>query len=479
MPHPPYLRHLLPLLLLALLGACGSESDPKPQSGESGDDAGQSSAAAARDLAAIRESGELVVITRNAPTTWYIDRDDQPAGPEHDLIKSLAAELGLAVRWKMVPTVAEALAGIANGEADIAAAGLTITEAREERFRFGPPYQQVTQQVVCRRDNVQPETVAELVGLEIEVIAGSSYSERLSELQANGHPDLAWRETAEVDTEALLRRVWEREIDCTVADSTIVDINRRYYPELIAPFNLSRAQSLGWVMPPDADSLAAAVADWHAGAEEAGLLTRISDRYYGFYQAFDYVDIARYVRRIDERFPRYREWFREAAEAHDLPFSLIAAQGYQESHWNPEAQSPTGVRGIMMLTLPTARELGVENRLDPRQSIFGGARYLARMKDSFVEAVPEPDRTFLALAAYNIGRGHMHDAQSLARELDLSPHLWSDMKTVLPLLADERYYRDLRYGYARGSEPVRYVQRIREYRAVLEQDLAAPATAAQ
>lgn len=462
--------HLVLLLATAMLGACGSEAEREEQADAGG---ARAEGSAHRSLEAIRESGELVVLTRNAPTTWYLNRDGLMAGPEHDLVEAFAAELGVDVRWETVPTVAAALAGVADGDGDLAAAGLTITDERQERFRFGPPYQQVTQQVVCRRDNVQPESVAELVGLEIEVIADSSYSARLSALQRDGHPELAWRETAEADTEALLRRVWQREIDCTVADSTIVDINRRYFPELIAPFNLSRAEPLGWLLPAEAEALQAALERWHAEAEEARLFTRVADRYYGFYQAFDYVDIARYIRRIDERFPRYREWFREAAEVNELPFALIAAQGYQESHWDPQARSPTGVRGIMMLTLPTARELGVENRLDPQQSIFGGATYLARMKRSFAEEVAEPDRTFLALAAYNIGRGHMHDAQSLARELGLSPYRWSDMKTVLPLLADERYYRDLRYGYARGSEPVRYVQRIREYRAVLEQDLTA------
>lgn len=481
MLHPLPLQRLLPLLLLTVVGACGSDAGPESQASNDQPDGSAAAEArpAARDLEAIRASGELVVLTRNAPTTWYVDRDGEPAGPEHDLVESFAGQLGVEVRWALVPTVADALAGIKAGEGDLAAAGLTITEERRQDFRFGPAYQQVTQQVVCRRDNVQPGSVAELAGLDIVVIAASSYSERLTELREDGHPELDWRESDTATTEDLLRRVWLREIDCTVADSTIVDINRRYFPELIAPLNLTRAQSLGWVLPPGADGLADALGRWHERAREDSLFTRVADRYYGFYQAFDYVDIARYIRRIDERFPRYREYFREAAAENDLPFTLIAAQGYQESHWDAEARSPTGVRGIMMLTLPTARELGVDNRLDPRQSIFGGARYLARMKRSFSEEVTEPDRTFLALAAYNIGRGHMHDAQSLARELELSPHRWSDMKQVLPLLADERYYRGLRYGYARGSEPVRYVQRIREYRAVLEQDLAKTTTAAE
>ncbi len=423
--------------------------------------------APSRSLAEIREAGTLVVVTRNAPTTWYIGRDGEPSGPEHDLVESFAESIGVAVEYELRGTVADALDAVENGQADLAAAGLTRTEDRRDRFRFGPAYQPVTQQVVCRRDNVQPESVADLIGLDIEVIADSSYVERLEALKADGHPELEWRADPQVDTEQLLRRVWEREIDCTVADSTIVDINRRYYPELIAPFNLSSEQQLGWVMPQARDDLGDAVEDWLAEFRDSGQLEDLRERYYGFFALFDYVDTAVYIRRIRERFPQYDAYFREAAQEYDLPYMLLAAQGYQESHWNAAARSPTGVRGIMMLTLNTAREMGVRDRLDARQSIFGGAKYLARMKQRFVPEVTEPDRTWLALAAYNVGRAHMHDAQTLARKQGLDPHRWGDLKKVLPLLSEPEYYNDLKYGYARGTEPVRYVRRIREYQHIL------------
>ncbi len=424
-----------------------------------------------RSLAEIREAGTLRVATRNAPTTWYIGRNGEPTGPEHDLVEAFAASLELEVEYELRDTVTGVLDAVENAEADLAAAGLTRTEPRRDRFRFGPPYQAVTQQVVCRRDNVQPASVEELVGLDLEVIAASSYVERLEALQADGHPELDWTANADASTETLLRRVWQGKIDCTVADSTIVDINRRYYPELIAPFNLSREQQLGWVMPQPRDGLAGAVDDWLDEFRDDGRLANLREYYYGFFEVFDYVDTAVYIRRIRERFPRYDALFLEAAREYDLPYTLLAAQGYQESHWNAQARSPTGVRGIMMLTRNTAREMGVTDRLDPGQSIHGGAKYLARMKQRFVAEVTEPDRTWLALAAYNIGRAHLHDAQKLARERGLDPHRWGAIKQVLPLLSDPSYYRDLKYGYARGTEPVRYVQRIREYQHILENEI--------
>lgn len=448
-------RNVLATACLVLVAACSPSNEAQKPS---------------RSLANIKESGTLVVLTRNAPTTWYIGRDEEPNGPEHDMIEAFAARLGVKVKYKIKETIKEIIEGVESGEGDLAAGGLTITEERISKFRFGPPYQDVTQQVVCRRDNVQPEAVSELIGLNIQVIADSSYTERLRELKEK-YPKLAWTETDKKDTEQLLHDVWRRKIDCTIADSNIVDINRRYFPELIAPLNLSKAESLGWMMSYERRDLQSAVEDWFGDYKDSGQLAQLQEKYYGFFEVFDYVDIRKYIRRINSRFPKYRAYFRQAAAKYKLPYTLLAAQGYQESHWRPGASSPTGVRGIMMLTQPTARAMGVTNRLDPKQSIFGGAKYLARVRGRLPDEIKEPDRTWLALAAYNVGYAHLRDAQQLAQEQGRNPNLWSDVNEILPLLSDKRYYTKLEYGYARGTEPVRYVQRIREYRLVLEEKL--------
>lgn len=427
--------------------------------------------ASVRDPSAIKASGKLIVLTRNAPTTWYMARDGEPGGIEYDMVEAFASHLGVKAEYRIKETVPEILAALERGEADLAAAGLTILEAREEKFRFGPAYQEVTQQVVCRRDNVQPGSVEELVGLNIEILANSSYSQRLQTLKTTKYSALDWKETEDTTTEQLMQAIWEHKLDCTVADSNIVDINRRYFPELIAPMNLSRPQSLAWLMPRQGKKLRSAVESWFKSYENSGRLASVLERYYGFFEAFDYVDIRTYIRRIDKRFPKYKGYFKAAAKEYGIPYLVLAAQGYQESHWDEAAKSPTGVRGVMMLTQSTAKALGVKNRLDPKQSIFGGAKYLAKMMVRFSDKVPEEDRIWLALAAYNIGRGHMHDAQVLARKLGLSPHHWRDIKQVLPLLAKKKYYKDLKHGYARGTEPLRYVQRIREYQHVLENEL--------
>jgi membrane-bound lytic murein transglycosylase F len=439
------------VLCLPALSACGGEP-------------------AADDLEAVRERGELVVLTRNAPTTYYFGRDGE-AGFEYDLVSAFADHLGVTPRFVLLESVDQVISALAEGRGDLAAAGLTHTAGREGRFAFGPGYFLVQQQVVCRRGGASPRTVEDLAGVQLMVTASSSYVERLEELRPE-IPGLTWEARADLTTEQILEKVWRREVDCAVADSNIVAINRRYFPELQVAMPLTEEESLAWMLRPESRGLKREVDRWFAGLEDNGLLAILQGRYYGHVEIFDYVDVARFRRRIDSLLPRFRRLFEEAAEAHDLDWTLLAAQAYQESHWDPGARSPTGVRGMMMLTHRTAGELGVNNRLDPAQSIHGGARYLADLRRRLPESIEEPDRTWIALAAYNIGMGHVFDARELARELGRDPDIWVEFREVLPLLAQPRYHRNLRFGYARGSEPVEYVRRIRNYEEILIRALA-------
>ena len=254
-------------------------------------------------------------------------------------------------------------------------------------------------------------------------------------------------------------------------DSTIAAINQRYFPELRVLFDLGEKDSIAWVLPLDAGTLRTSATEWFNFYQRNGHLDSLQERYFGHVELFDYVDTAAFKRRIAKRYPRYRPLFKAAAEQYGLSEYLLAAQAYQESHWNPRARSPTGVRGIMMLTLPTAKAMGVTSRLNAEQNIFGGARYLAKLKKQLSKTIKEPDLTWFALAAYNVGLGHLRDAQSLAQRMQKNPLLWHDLKEILPLLSDPTFYKSLKYGYARGWEPVRYVQQVREYEHILIKQL--------
>jgi membrane-bound lytic murein transglycosylase F len=333
----------------------------------------------------------------------------------------------------------------------------------------------VSEYLVCHRDTPFVKEIEELREREIVIPAETSYADTLYK----EYPDVDWNPAENLLTPALLEKVRNREIECTVSDSTIFDINRRYYPEISAKFTLHKGSQLAWMYPKNNPRLDSAIRRWFTEYQESGAHAQDSEKYYGHIEVFDYVDIQKFKRRIDKRLPKYKDWFIQAAEENGIRPALLAAQSYQESHWNPKAKSPTGVRGIMMLTQPVAKSLGVTSRLDAKQNIFAGAKYHAKMKNMFDENVTEPDRTWMALAAYNVGRGHFRDAQGLARKLGKSPYHWIDMKEVLPLLAEKEYYKDLRYGYARGNEPVQYVTRIRDYDDILVQQFLSSSPAEQ
>jgi membrane-bound lytic murein transglycosylase F len=230
--------------------------------------------------------------------------------------------------------------------------------------------------------------------------------------------------------------------------------------------------SLAWLVREGEEELSAALSAWFDTAHKTDLLAELDEDYYGHLDEFDFIELDVFRERIDTRLPKYDEYFRTAAQRTLFHWTLLAAQGYQESTWDPNAVSPTGVRGIMMLTLPTAREVGVTNRLDPQQSIEGGAIYLNTTFEQMPEGVDGFDRVWMALAAYNIGYGHLLDARRLARRQGLDPNEWHVLEETLPLLSDEKYYSTVRHGYARGGEPVQYVERIRNFHEVLAAEIA-------
>jgi membrane-bound lytic murein transglycosylase F len=415
----------------------------------------------------ILKRGEIVVVTRNAPTTYFEGANEEYAGLEYDLANAFADYLGVKPRFVVEDSVINILHSLDFGKADVAAAGLTVTDLRSEKYLFGPSYQQVKQEVVCRRNhNGVPHNPEDLEDKQLVVQAGTSYIEQLQKLKRQ-YPAISWQVDTESDTELLLRKVWKRQIECTVSDSNIFAIVRRYYPELYPAFNLSEDDSLAWALPEDAVRLQSALDDWMDEFRESGKLSDLLERYYGHLDEFDYVDTRRFRNKIHSTLPKYRRWFQQAARKQGLDWILLSAVSYQESHWNPRARSPTGVRGMMMLTLTTASQLGVDSRLDAKSNIHAGAKYLAQLRDRLPESIKEPERTWMALAAYNLGYGHLDDARKLAERLGKDPNRWVDVESVLPLLSQRKYYKTLKHGYARGYEAVQYVSRVREYRDIL------------
>jgi membrane-bound lytic murein transglycosylase F len=295
------------------------------------------------------------------------------------------------------------------------------------------------------------------------VIAGSSYEEALVAAQID-IPELKWEPRSDVGMETLLLAVADGAIDITLVDSTIFDINGHYYPRIASAFTLPGAVPHAWAFPPGPDdSLVREARRFMQEAGSSGRLEVLRKAYYSASGQMDRVGMFQFLSQVRKRLPPLLPTFQEIAQAHDMDWRLLAAIGYQESHWDPEATSYTGVRGIMMLTRRTAGQLGVTDRLDPRQSIEGGARYFLSLHSRIPDRIEEPDRTWMALAAYNMGMGHLEDVRVLTQKQGGNPDVWKDVSQRLELLQIEEWYQQTRYGYARGFEARQYVENIRSY----------------
>lgn len=413
------------------------------------------------------QTGELVVLTRFSPTTYYFDADGAPTGFEYDLVRRFADAQGWTVRFELASSLEEMFSRLERGEAHFAAAGLAATDKRLGRMRFGPAYADTREWVVCGSSAGAPKDVADLVGLRIEVVAGSSHLDRLRDLRLD-HPELAWKEVELPGEEELLERVSTGLSDCTVADEMEYQIARNYLPGLQAVFDLGKARRIAWAFPKRGEPrLLETVGGFFQEMTQSGELEVLRERYFGHIFRLAEADVLGILEKRTTRLPALRPFFQEGQTLSGLDWRLLAAVAYQESHWDSKAVSPTGVRGIMMLTADTADRLGVKDRLDPRESILGGARYLRMLIDMIPDSVPEPDRTWMALAAYNIGPGHFAGALRLTRRLERNPDAWMDVKDVLPKLAQARYAGTLRYGYARGGEARAFAENVRIYYDIL------------
>ncbi len=413
-------------------------------------------------------TGELRVVTRNTPTTFYHGADE-PRGIEYELVRGFADHLGVKLTIQVADQLHQVLPSVISGGAHIAAAGLTVTDDRLSVVDFSPGYESTEHQVIYRRGTRRPHEVSDLLGGRLEVAAGSAYVAELQRMRSE-EPLLTWVENPSASAEELIRRVTSGEVDYTVIDSNAFAILRQFHPEAGVAFGLGNVNQLAWAIPRHEIALRESVAAYFAGIRASGQLAQVLDSYYGAFATddFDYVGSRAFIRHFRTRLPEYREYFLEAQQDTGIDWRLLAAMAYQESHWDLHAVSPTGVRGIMMLTQRTAQMMDVSDRLDPYQSIIGGARYFRRMLETIPERIPDPDKLWLAVAAYNVGYGHLEDARIITQIHGADPDLWDHVREHLPLLSDENWYTRVSRGYARGSEPVHYVDNVRRYYELLQ-----------
>lgn len=421
-------------------------------------------------LERIKNIGSITVLSRYDQTTFY-ENVDGVSGLEYDLVTLFAKHLGVKVNFKIPDTFAEILSHTQQGGfADFAAAGLTITQERNKHLLFTPAYQKITEQVVYRSGTKRPKKPEDLTQGILEIVQGTSHNESLLQLKKDT-PELQWLINTELETDELLYLINERLIDYTIADSNQITLLRRFYPKLHVAFDISPPRRFAWAFTKsDNLSLYNEAALFFETIHKNKTLAQLLERHYGHTKQIRYVGNCTFKRHVKSRLPLYQDLFEGAAEKYKIDWRLLAAISYQESHWNKRAVSPTGVRGLMMLTRGTAKGLHVTDRTDPKQSIYGGALYFKQRIKKFPERIQEPDRTWFALASYNVGFGHVNDARILAQRLGENPDKWVNIKETLPLLTQKKWYSQTKHGYARGKEPVIYVTNIRSYLDLLVWD---------
>ena len=424
------------------------------------------SASRISDLEQIQTSGELHVLTIDGPTTYYEDGRGKN-GFEYLLAKAFADSLGVELVMKSKPTLHAMLLSIGGPEGSFAAANITQTEDRNQWLQFSDPYLDVTQHLVYRRGSSRPRSLNNLNGTLL-VIKGSSHSERLN-YWTKDYPNLVWQEDDSAEMSELMRMVHNKEITYSVVDSLAYLVSRHIYPQVRRALDISDSQPVAWAFPTHGDgTLLKAANQFLHKYSASGKLDVLKDELLAHTENFSVADSQRLRELVKQRLPDYQALFEKTANQFNFDWHLLAAVAYQESHWNPKARFPTGVRGLMMLTLGTAHEMKIKNRLDPLQSLQGGAAYLAKLKTRLPKRIAEPDRTFMTLAAYNVGMGHLEDARILTERGGQNPDLWADVRQYLPLLSNKQYYSTLKHGYARGKEPVVYVDNIQYYTRYLQ-----------
>ena len=417
-------------------------------------------------LERIVTNGTLYAGTRLSPVSYLPDRD-RFEGFEYELLRLFSDSLGVALELHVPDSPGTLIDDVADARLHLDAAGLTKTRDRARRVDFGPVYQSVTPRLVYRKPTPNPTSLSRIWPGELVVVAGSSHAERLRQLH-HLVPQLSWEARHGVTELELIEAVQRGAVRYTIADSTTLSLLGNHYPDVQSAFDIGPPEPVAWALPKTRDkSLLTAVEVFFLRLRHSGELTALRQAHLAADPPIDYVDLHTFYSLLESRLPPLLQEFRAAGARFDIDWRLLAAMAYQESHWNPQAVSPTGVQGLMMLTRPTARDLDVNDRLDPWESLDGGARYLRRLSRRLPETIPESEQIWFALAAYNIGLGHLEDARVLTERLGGDPSQWDDVRKHLPLLRERLYHEQSRNGYARGDEAAQYVENIRSYYALL------------
>lgn len=412
-----------------------------------------------RDWAAIKEEGVLRVITSNNPASYFLWRGEL-MGFDYDLIRHFAKQHGLRVRMVVRNSASDMFQALREGAGDVIAASMTVTEERRRAgWRFSKRYLEVHEQIIGPADEDPLESVQELAGRTVTVAADSAFVDSLERLREGGIPVTMRREEG-ATSELLIQQVADGELDLTLVDSHLAALESTYRDDIQPLWTLEGERDIAWGLRDNQPGLKKQL-DAYITRNYKGLFYNVTfNRYFKEPKTIRLHE--EYRVEAGKEISPYDDLIKEYALEYGFDWRLVVSQMYQESRFNPDARSFAGAQGLMQVMPRTARQFGFSDPHDPEQGIAAGMAYLQWLEDRFPQRLELAQKLYFGLAAYNAGAGHVEDARRLAQRLGKDPDLWFDnVETAMLLLSRPQYARQARFGYVRGSEPVKYVREIR------------------
>jgi membrane-bound lytic murein transglycosylase F len=430
-----------------------------------------------KDLNEIIKDGVLKVVMTNSSTSYFIYKG-QAMGYEFELLNRLADYLKLELEIIIAKDNDDLFRQLFNGNADLIAHGLAVTTPREKYTAF-TDYLVLSHQALVQKkpDNwremklheIQQSLISdpvELIGDTVSVRDNSSYMHRLGNLiEEIGGSIFTDTLDSSLETDEIIRMVVTGDIKYTIADNHIASINESYYPELEINTPISFSQRIAWATRKNSIDLLSTINDWLESIKRTPDYNMIYQKYFKNTRDFR--------KRIDSEFyslnkgkiSKYDDLIKKYSESLGWDWRIVSSLVYQESQFNPQAESWAEAHGLMQLMPATAEELGVVDRSDPEESIRGGTKYLRQLWDRWDNIPDSLQRIKFAMASYNCGYYHIVDARNLAGRDQFNENEWDEnVELYILKLSKSEYFNDplVKYGYARGIEPYTYVKEIFE-----------------
>jgi len=419
-------------------------------------------------LQGIHESGVLKVAIDFNSINYFVYRG-KPMGYQYELVQALCKDLQVKPEITVNSNLHETIEGLQNGQFDLIAKSLTDIRELRRLVDFTKPLKQTRQVLVQQKpknratDSVYVRTVSDLAEKKVHVQFNSTNYHRIKYLSAEMAEAVEIAEDSVNGAEQLIALVASGEINYTVCDENLAMINQMYYPNIDISLKVSFPQNIAWAVRKGSG-------EWKEYLDEWIVRFKQTKEYRDIY--YRYFVNPRLASRFNSDYHStsgggisvYDPLVKELAAKHGWDWRLISAIMYHESRFDPEAESWGGAYGLMQLMPATAESLGVADITDPRQNIEGGILLLNWLNDQLKPSLPDSaERVKFVLASYNIGLGHVKDAQRLAKKYGKNSQVWgNNVDYYMKNKSADRYISDsaVKWGYARGEEAYNFVNKV-------------------